>query len=93
MPAVEGARDIWRRKRNNEFPRSIGVVKRLRLEKATLLPPGIPGRLDRQWIVGLEVRGIERLDDLLLAGLGRILEGREGFNSLLRLLLLLLLLL
>lgn len=90
MTQMQGSGDIRRRKRNDEFPRGIGGVTRLGVKEATLLPPGVPRRLDSLRVVGLEVRGIEGLDHLLLAGLGRILVGRQGFDSLFGFLLLLL---
>lgn len=90
MTQMQGSGDIRRRKRNDEFPRGIGGVTRLGVKETTLLPPGVPRRLDSLRVVGLEVKGIEGLDHLLLAGLGRILVGRQGFDSLFGFLLLLL---
>lgn len=87
MTAVQGAGNIWRRKGDDKGARSIGGVARLGVEEAALFPPGVPGRLDGLGVVGLEVRGIEGLDDLLVAGIGGVLEGREGLDGLLGLLL------
>lgn len=86
MAAVQSASDIRRRKRDNKSTGRVGGSAGLRLEIAALLPPGVPGRLDSLRVVGLEVGGIERLNDLFLAGLGGVLEGREGFDNLLGLL-------
>lgn len=85
MAAVQSAGDVRWRKGNNKGPRRVGAT--LRLEESALLPPGVPRRLDGLGVVGLEVGGIERLKDLLLARLGRILVLWECLDDLLGLLL------
>lgn len=80
MTAVQSTGDIWWRKGNNEF--SIDIIPAgLRTEVSALLPPCVPGRLDRSGVVGREMWAVERLDLLLLPRRGRVLEGRECLDD------------
>lgn len=87
MTTVQSAGDIGRRKGNNEGPRRFGISAMLRLEISALLPPVVPRGLDGLRVICLEVGVIKGLDDLLLAGFGRILVGRESLDDFLGLLL------
>lgn len=75
MAAVKRASNVGRRERNDKL---LPIPGRARLEEAALLPPLVPRRLDSAGIVGLEMGVLERLDNLLLAGRGFVLVGRES---------------
>ena len=72
---VESTSDV--RRRVNDDERSgildLAILLELGLEEALLLPPAIPGRLDGDRVVRLEVGVFERSDALLLT-LGGILD-------------------
>ena len=81
MTAVQSTGNIWRRERNDKSARGWRVSAILGLEVSALLPPRIPRGLDSLGVIGLELRGIERGEDLLLSGFGGVLVGREGFDD------------
>lgn len=81
MTTVERTGNVGRGERDDEALLGLdGLILGLGLEEAALLPPGVPSRLHGLGRVGLEVRVglvVERMERLLLAGRGRVLERRE----------------
>lgn len=78
MAAVKRAGHVRRRERNNKLLPLEALPGRARLEEAAVLPPCVPRGLDSFGVVCLEVRVVERVDDLLLAGRSFVLVRREG---------------